>query len=302
MAPRATGKARGGTRLCRALALLAVASALEASGNGPRFVSPEWLSANLEKPDIRIVDMRADIRDYWEAHIPGAVFLDSEALRWPDRGVPGKLLAADALARLLGEMGIGRNTRIIVYSEVNHYRAAYFVWALDTIKHKPWAVLENGFLGWKRRALATTPDYPGIRPVRYEFTDETDREVRATTEDVRDRDPDKTILLDVRPAELYSGEKGSWKRRGHIPGAVNHFWVEDLNNDGSWKDKGTLLKAYADLGVVPEKAIIVSCGQGQMSSHTYLTLKYVLGFTRVRNYDGSFNEWSNNDALPVAIK
>ena len=286
----------------RTLVALFLAAAISALGAEEKFVRADWLSANLDNPDIRIIDLRGDLRDYWEAHIPGAVFLDSEALRWPDRGVPGKLMAADALARLLGEMGISRKTKIIVYSEINHYRAAYFVWALDALKHKSWAVLENGFAAWKRNALATTQDYPRIKAVRYEFTGDVDPDVRATTEEVRTRKPDRTVLLDVRPVELYSGEKGTWKRKGHIPGAVNHVWVQDLNNDGTWKDLEVLKKAYSDLGVVPEKLIYVSCGQGQMSSHTYLTLKYVLGFPRVKNYDGSFNEWSNNDALPVETK
>jgi thiosulfate/3-mercaptopyruvate sulfurtransferase len=289
-------------RLFPALFLITGVLMLGAQERDSKFVTSDWLSANLDNPNVRIIDMRGDIRDYWEAHIPGAVFLDSETLRWPDMGVPGKLAPADTLARLLGEMGIGRNMKVVVYSEVNHYRAAYFVWALDYLKHKSWAVLENGFVGWKRQALGTTQDFPRIKPVRYEFKGDVDREIRATTEEIKDRDLGKTVLLDVRPAELYSGEKGSWKRRGHIPGAINHLWVQDLNNNGTWKDKEILRKAYAELGVVPEKLIYVSCGQGQMASHTYLTLKYVLGFPRVKNYDGSYNEWSNLDALPVETK
>ena len=79
-----------------------------------RLVQPDWLAANLLNPNVRIIDMRGDIRDYWEAHIPGAVFLDSEALRWPDNGVPGKLMPPAALAQLLGEMGAGRGTTVII--------------------------------------------------------------------------------------------------------------------------------------------------------------------------------------------
>jgi thiosulfate/3-mercaptopyruvate sulfurtransferase len=288
--------------LAALLIMVAGFPALGAAEAGPRFVTPGWLSANLENPDLRIIDLRGDVRDYWEAHIPGAVYLDAESLRWPDGGVPGKLMAPEALARLLGALGIGKESKIIIYSEVNHYRAAYFVWALDYLKHKSWAILENGFLGWKRQALPTTQDYPRIKSVRYDFKGDVDSGDRATMEEIRDRDRSKSVLLDVRPNELYTGEKGAWKRRGHIPGAISHFWVQDLNNDGSWKNKEVLIKAYADLGVVPAKVIFVSCGQGQMSAHAYLTLKYVLGFTRVRNYDGSFNEWSNLDALPVEIK
>lgn len=284
------------------LAATLAATALSAAEPVPRLVGPDWLSANLSNPKVRIIDMRADIRDYWESHIPGAVFLDADAVRWPDRGVPGKLMPPAAFARLLGEMGIGRDTTVVVYSEINHYRAAYVVWALDYIRHGSWAILEDGFQGWKRQNRPLTQDYPKIRPAAYDWKGNVDPAVRATTEDVRTRDLASTVLIDVRPAELFSGEKGTWKRKGHIEGAVSHVWVEDLNNNGTWKDVEVLRKAYADIGVTPDEAVIVSCGQGQMSAHTYFTLKYILGFPRVKNYDGSFNEWSNVDALPVESK
>jgi thiosulfate/3-mercaptopyruvate sulfurtransferase len=109
------------------------------------------------------------------------------------------------------------------------------------------------------------------------------------------------VLLDVRPLALYTGEQGPWKRKGHIPGARHHFWGDDLNADGTFKNKADLQQAYEALGATPDKLIIVSCGQGQMSAHSYFTLKYLLGYPRVKNYDGSFNEWSNLPSLPVTI-
>jgi thiosulfate/3-mercaptopyruvate sulfurtransferase len=284
------------------LAAALAATALSAAEPVPRLVGPDWLAANLANPKIRVIDMRGDIREYWENHVPGAVFLDADVVRWPDRGVPGKLMPPAELARLLGEMGIGRDTTVVIYSEINHYRAAYVAWALDYIRHPSWAILEDGFQGWKRQSLPLTQDYPKIRSVGYDWKGNADGTVRATMEDVRTRNRATTVLVDVRPAELFSGEKGTWKRKGHIEGAVSHVWVEDLNNNGTWKDVEVLRKVYADIGVTPDKTIIVSCGQGQMSAHTYFTLKYVLGFPRVRNYDGSFNEWSNVDALPIGSK
>jgi thiosulfate/3-mercaptopyruvate sulfurtransferase len=278
------------------------ATVLSAAEPIPRIVGPDWLAENLTKPGIRIVDLRADVRDYWESHLPGAVFLAADALRWPERGVPGKLMPPAAFVSLLGAMGIGPDTTVVVYSEVNHYRATYFLWALDYIGHRSWAVLENGLVGWKSGNRPLTQDYPKITPVAYEWKGTVDASVRATLQEVRTRDLASTVLIDVRPADLYSGEKGTWKRKGHIKGAVNHFWADDVDNNGVWKDVAVLRKAYADIGVSPEKTIIVSCGQGNMSSHTYFTLKYILGFPKVRNYDGSFNEWSNIDSLPVESK
>jgi thiosulfate/3-mercaptopyruvate sulfurtransferase len=291
----------------RTLVFIAVGAVL--SGCGPialgaqpaadRIVTPDWLQTNLGRPEIRIVDMRGDIREYWEGHIPGAVFLDSTALRWPDRGVPSKLLPPAALALLLGEMGIGKRTRVIVYSEVNHYRATYFMWALDVLRHPNWALLEGGFERWKKESRPVTQDYPALKPTVYVLGGGPDPGVRATLAEVRDRDTATTVLLDVRQADLYAGEKGSWKRKGHIQGALNHFWALDVDETGAWRPADELRRAYEALGATPDKTVIVSCGQGLMSSHAYFTLKYVLGFPRVKNYDGSFNEWSAVASLPV---
>jgi thiosulfate/3-mercaptopyruvate sulfurtransferase len=296
---RFRGKAGAAGALVLIVALLVGLPALEARESPSKLVGVEWLAANLKNPGVRIIDLRAEIRDYWESHIPGSVFLDTAALRWPERGVPGKLMPPPVLARLLGEMGIGRDTRIVIYSEVHHYRAAYFAWALDYIGHESWAVLENGFEGWKGNSLPLTQDYPPIKPVSYAWDGAVDPSVRATLEEVKTRDTGGTVLIDVRPKDLYSGKTGAWKRRGHIPGAINHFWTDDVDAGGKWKSPEILRAAYAEQGVTPDKMIIVSCGQGQMSSHAYFTLKYILGFPRVKNYDGSFNEWSNRDDLPV---
>ncbi len=139
-----------------------------------------------------------------------------------------------------------------------------------------------------------------VTPKVYSDEIKTKNDVRALLDEVKDAIyKDEYIIIDVRPAELYTGEKGNWKRKGHIKGAINHFWGDDLNNDGTWKNKEELSKIYEDLGVTPQKDIIVSCGQGQMSAHTYFTLKYILGYPKVRNYDGSFNEWSNIEDLPI---
>lgn len=287
------------TLLAVGLALTGSNSAALSAPQTDKLVGSDWLQANLGRTDVRVVDVRGDIRDYWEGHIPGAVFLDSSSLRWSDRGVPGKLMPPAALALMLGQMGIGKTTQVVVYSEINHYRATYFLWALDVLRHKNWVMLEGGFERWKKENRPVTQDYPAVKPVVYGSVREADAAVLATLAEVRDRNAATTILLDVRPADLYAGEKGSWKRKGHIKGAVNHFWALDVNEAGAWRPVDELRRAYEALGATPEKTVIVSCGQGLMSSHPYFTLKYILNFPRVKNYDGSFAEWSAVDTLPI---
>ncbi len=267
---------------------------------GSKLVSTEWLENNLKKENLQIIDVRSNIQDYWQNHIPGAVWLSPEALRLADHGVPGKLMPTQALAIMLGKMGVGRATTVVIYDERNDFKPTYLIWALDYLGHPSTLMLDGGFDKWQKEERPVTQDYPKIEPTDYDLTTMPDQEVRASLEEVKEAvKQDRAVILDVRPVELYTGEKGFWKRKGHIPGAINHFWGDDLNQDGSWKEVEQLKDSYEQLGVTPDKTIITSCGQGLMSSHTYFTLKHILGYPRVKNYDGSFNEWSNIDSLPV---
>lgn len=282
-----------------ALAMMLVA---QASGQelGSKLVSTEWLQNNLSQEDLRIIDVRGSIQDYWRSHIPGAVYLSPEALRLADNGVPGKLMPREALLIMLSRMGVNPSGPLVVYAEDNNFRATYLLWALDCLGHPSAAMLEGGFDRWQREDRPVTQDYPQLSPSLYRPPSGMCQQIRADLDEVRKAvDEGTAVILDVRPLPLYTGEKGFWKRKGHIKGAIHHFWGDDLNEDGSWKSPEDLKQAYEGLGATPQKTIIISCGQGLMSSHTYFTLKYILGYPNVKNYDGSFNEWSNVDELPV---
>jgi thiosulfate/3-mercaptopyruvate sulfurtransferase len=275
-----------------------LSSTINAQELPSKLVNTEWLASNLSAPDLRIVDVRDSVAAYWLEHIPGAVYLSPDALRWPEEGVPVKLIPPKNLSDLLEEMGIGNKTTVIIYSEKGDYKAPYLQWALDYIAHPQSGILDGGFSKWKNEGRSVTQDYPKITPAIYR--NKLDRKVRADLKQVKNFVANGgAVLIDVRPAELYAGEKGNWKRKGHIKGAINHFWSLDLNEDGTWKSKDELKKIYEDIGATPDKIIVVSCGQGQMSAHSYFTLKHILGYPYVMNYDGSFNEWSNIDELPV---
>lgn len=280
--------------------LVLAAAPLWAASQEAKVVSTEWLQKNLSRPDIRIVDMRNNVADYWQNHIPGAVYMNPEVLRLADRGVPVKLTPAKVLALMLGEMGVDPKTMVLVYTEKGDFKAPYLVWALDFLGHERAAVMEGGFAKWQKEGLSVTQDYPKIVTKNYTLPKALRREVRASLDEVKKVVASGgAVILDVRPVELYTGEKGSWKRKGHIKGSLSRFWGEDLTAEGMWKDKVEMKAAYEKLGVTPDKQIITSCGQGQMSAHTYFTLKYLLGYPNVRNYDGSFSEWSNIPDLPV---
>jgi thiosulfate/3-mercaptopyruvate sulfurtransferase len=280
--------------------VLVLTAPIWAANQEAKVVSTQWLKNNLSRPDIRIVDMRNSVTDYWQSHIPGAVYMHPEVMRLADRGVPVKLMPPEALVVILGEMGIDPNTMLVVYTETGDFKGPYLVWALDYLGHQRAAILEGGFTKWQKEGLPVTQDYPEIVAKKYPLPKTLHHALRASLDEVKKVVASGgALILDVRPVELYTGEKGPWKRKGHIKGSLSRFWGEDLTTDGMWKDKAELKAAYEKLGVTPDKHIITSCGQGQMSAHTYVTLKYLLGYPNVRNYDGSFNEWSNIKDLPV---
>jgi thiosulfate/3-mercaptopyruvate sulfurtransferase len=282
------------------LILLSVPLPLWSAPQEGKIVGTEWVQKNLNRPDLRIVDMRNAVADYWQGHIPGAVYMNPEVLRLADRGVPVKLMPPKALALMLGATGIDRKTTVLVYTERGDFKAPYLVWALDFLGHERALVMEGGFAKWQKEGLPITQDYPKITAKIYPLPKALRRDVRATLDEVKKVVAGGgAVILDVRPVELYTGEKGAWKRKGHIKGSLSRFWGEDLTADGMWKERAELQEAYTKLGITPDKAVITSCGQGQMSAHTYFTLKYLLGYPKVKNYDGSFNEWSNIPELPV---
>lgn len=282
------------------LAVVLILYNIMAQETASKLADTKGLEASLSKADIRIVDVRDKITDYWESHIPGAVYLNIESIRWSDQGVPGKLISPEGLAILLGNMGIDNNTLVVAYSTDSDFKPTYLLWALDYIGHKNFMVLDGGFKKWKAEGRPVTQDYPKIAPKKYNLPKNLNNGIRATLEQVKENvKSGKALLLDVRSVDLYTGEKGVWKRKGHIKGAISRFWGEDIEESGVWKSKEELKKAYEALGATPDKNIIASCGQGLMSAHTYFTLKYILGYQNVSNYDGGFNEWSNIDDLPI---
>jgi 3-mercaptopyruvate sulfurtransferase SseA len=167
------------------LILLITASGAPQPVPDSHLVAADWLQSNLNISGLRIIDMRADIRDYWTGHIPGAVYLEETVLRWPEAGVPGKLIPVDVLVRLLEELGIEQKTLIIIYTEVNNYRATYLAWALDYINHNRWAILAGGFNGWKGDGRPISRDYPAIKKTSYNKKLELNNKVRASLEEVK---------------------------------------------------------------------------------------------------------------------
>lgn len=271
----------------------------------PRLITTAELGDVLGQRDsnVSVIDVRDDVTRYLESHIPRAVYLHAEELRAADRGVPNKLLGLVSYAALFSRLGIRPERPVVIYSagETRDIDATYLAWILEGLGHPSVHVLDGGFGKWSLENRTVTRRYPRIEPTAFApaaFTPD-----RATLDDVRAALTARDVMIvDARNPDQYAGRAGAQLRRGHIPGAVNHFWQGDLikvDFATVWKPRDELRASYAAQGITPDKTVIAYCNGGLESSHVYFALHDVLGYPRVRVYDGSFTEWSERVELPV---
>ena len=267
----------------------------------PRLIDTGELAGLLNSPSLRIVDMRSSLLDYLKGHIPNAVYLHFENLQVPDKGIPAQAPDRISLERLLGDnLSISNDMWVILYSERSNPNATFLAWTLDFLGHKKVGILNGGWEKWVLEKLPTTQEYPSLPSKK--FFGKVLSETLAEKKFVRDRLSAKNVVMvDARPPKQYSGEEGEEIRRGHIPGARNLFWETTLEGDEVriWKKKEELEKLFAESGVAKEKEVIVYCRTGREASHLYFTLKYILGFSNVHLYRGSWVEWSADPRLPI---
>ncbi|MBA2565237.1 MAG: sulfurtransferase, partial [Gemmatimonadetes bacterium] len=251
-----------------------------------------------------VLDVRTDIGAYLKAHLPGAVYLHTETLRSAENGVPNLLLPAQSYRALFTRLGVAPGRRVVIYAsgESRNIDATYVAWILQGFGQRSVHVLDGGFGKWELEGRPLSRRYP--RDEAPPFAASEFRPERATLTDVRNAlHRADVVLVDARPPDQFLGQAGAQLRRGHIPGAVNHYWQDDLVEGEiarTWKDRRVLRAAYEEQGITPGKEIIAYCNGGLESSHVYVTLRGLLGYPRVRVYDGSFTEWSEREDLPVA--
>jgi thiosulfate/3-mercaptopyruvate sulfurtransferase len=269
----------------------------------PRLVSTEELAQWQQQGPVRIVDVRTDLFTYLKDHLPTAVYLNIETLRASGGGIPAQLLSPSAYAELFGRLGLSTDLPVVIYSagETHNIDATFVAWLLAGFGHTQVYVLNGGYFKWQLEQRALVPQYPRVAVTRFPagpFHPE-----QASLNDVRHSiTTGDAILVDARPADQYAGQAGAQMRRGHIPGAINHYWQNDLTQEGFghvWKSLPELRAGYGAQGITPDKNIIVYCNSTTEASHVHFTLRYLLGYPRVRIYVGSWTEWAERVDLPI---
>jgi thiosulfate/3-mercaptopyruvate sulfurtransferase len=269
-------------------------------------VETDWVNEHLNDGLVRIAEVDYDPTvNYNLGHIPGAVLLDWKK----DMNDPlsRDLLSRQQLQEVLGRASITSETKIVLYGDFNNWFAAFAYWILNYYGVQNVALMNGGRKKWiteDRPLIKDIPSYP-----RTTFTVKTTIENLRTYLDYVKQSliQPKKVLVDVRSPAEFSGEitappeypNEHAQRGGHIPGAINIPWSQAVRENGTFKSAEELAKLYQAKGVTPDKEIITYCRIGERSSFTWFVLKYLLGYTNVKNYDGSWTEWGNMVRNPI---
>jgi len=268
-------------------------------------VETSWVADHLNDPNIRLIEADEDVLLYEVGHLPGAVKLDWHVdVQDP---LMRDFVSQQAFEQLMSHWGISNDTMIILYGDRNNWYACYSYWLFTMYGHRNMKIMNGGRSKWEAEARPLTKEVPHFEPTTY-HAQPADETIRAFRDDVFSglRSPERR-LIDVRSPQEYTGElihminypQEGAQRGGHIPGAKSIPWATAANADGTFKSAEELRQIYGGKDVTPDKEVIAYCRIGERSAHTWFVLTRLLGYPRVRNYDGSWTEWGSLVRAPI---
>ena len=271
-------------------------------------VTTEWLASRLGDDALRVVESDEDVLLYDVGHIPGAQKIDwHQDLNDP---VQRDYVSREQFEALLRAKGIDETKTVVLYGDKNNWWAAYAFWVfrLFDFPESRLRLLDGGRAKWEQEGRPMTTEVPRYPETRYTAPERSDARIRAFFADARAHMEAGRPLIDVRSPDEYTGKKTHMPeypqegtlRGGHIPTARSVPWARAANPDGSFKPADELRAIYeGEAGLRPEQDVIAYCRIGERSSHTWFVLTHLLGYDRVRNYDGSWTEWGNMVRAPI---
>jgi thiosulfate/3-mercaptopyruvate sulfurtransferase len=269
-------------------------------------VTTEWLAAHLGDDNLVVAEVDENPDLYEDGHIAGAV-----KLHWRDDlqdPIERDIIEKSEFERLMGSLGIGNDTSVVLYGDKNNWFAAYAYWYLKIYGHADARILDGGRQKWIDEGRDLTTDAPV--PVSASYTaKEADESIRVRRDNVLQglENGGGRALVDVRSPQEYSGElmappgyeQEGASRTGHIPSAQSIPWAQAVRDDGTFKSPDELRELYGAKGVTPEKEVLAYCRIGERSAHTWFVLRELLDYPDVKNYDGSWTEWGNLVDVPI---
>jgi thiosulfate/3-mercaptopyruvate sulfurtransferase len=264
-----------------------------------QLVDTDWVAAHAADANLRIVDMRQ--AGYADGHVPGAVYISPLAIR-DAKAPPTFLPTPAAFEAMMAALGISDATRVIVYDERGGLYAARLWWILNYYGHTNVALMNGGWIKWKADQRTASTEVPA--PKTAAFTARAQPRWLATASDVVAAiDKPGVKIVDARTvAEIEGKDLRNIRRGGFVPSSTPVYWEDLLEPQlKTFKPADDLKKIYEERGIVPTLEVIVYCQVGMRASVDLFALR-LIGYDKLRNYYGAWEEWGNRDDLPLATK
>jgi thiosulfate/3-mercaptopyruvate sulfurtransferase len=280
-------------------------------------VSTAWVAEHATDPGMRVVECDEDGSLYEGGHIAGAVKVDWRA----DLNNPRvrDFVGPPGFVKLMARLGIANGTTVVFYGDKSNWWACLAYWVFRLFGHEKLRIMNGGRKKWLAEGRPLVREVPRYAPTSYVVIG-IHQEIRASRAEVLahigNPDPRQFVvrlpaghaIVDVRSPAEYSGEllnmaeypQEAALRGGHIPGAANIPWSEMVTDDGTFQPAGEIRQLYEGEGITPDKDVIVYCRIGERSALSWFVLHELMGYRRVRNYDGSWTEWGNAVGVPIA--
>jgi len=269
-------------------------------------VSSEWLADHLNDPDVRLIESNEDPLVYHAGHIPGAVEIDwTRDLNQP---LMRDFIDSADMQKLLRRHGIREDQTLVFYGDKNNWWASYAFYIFSMFGLRNLKILDGGRLKWMREGKPMTRDFPEFSNGNISISERNDQQFRANRGLMMEYIAAENTILDVRSRQEYVGEalhmpgylSDGALRAGRIPGSTHIHWEDCVQGEFSeYRSADELLSMYASHGITSETQLILYCRIGKRSSHNWLVLTQLLGFSNVLNYDAGWLEWGNLMGVPV---
>lgn len=269
--------------------------------NNSVFVTPEWVQQNQQ--ELLFIDLSSQA-SYQKFHIENALWMNYDWLIKPQNGL-ALSGGVSYMSKVLSQFGITAATHIVLYDDMGNMNASRLYWELKKLNHRQISILDGGTVAWILKGFKVTQASP-LRPAKTTYPEPISHLTNVLTADkmdVREAIKNPSILLiDTRSFDEYVGDPKQ-KRSGHIPGAVFFEWslAVDMKNGFRQVESATLLAYLKTLGIEDKnQAIITYCQTGHRAARL-ISMLDSLGFTQVKLYDGSMQEYAIDNSLPLKV-
>jgi len=259
-------------------------------------VSAAWVAEHGQDPGVRLVDLRP--RGYEDGHVPGAVHLANADIRNP-QAAPTFVPTVEGFEALMDRLGIGDDTRVVAYDERGGIYAARLWWILNFFGHSNVALLDGGWKHWVAEGRPISTDVPDVTAIG--FAARPNPGWIATADDVLAAIADPTVkIVDARTTDEIEGrDLRNIRRGGAVPTSIPVYWEDAFDPDTHlFKPAAELRRLYESKGITPADEVITYCQVGMRASHDLFVLR-LIGYDKLRNYYGAWEEWGNRDDLPL---